>query len=951
MLDQVMKLSRVKFRLLIALLATVLFLIVILTTYSIHNKAVSAVREESRQEEFTMARAGAVIIEKFISAVFTQLGNLEQFSEIQNCTNVENSEAFKAVYGMLRDHVESVSFFDGTGNLVAGYRGDLEPLEDEYFEVFREVLYNDIERRQGQVSKLQLGHNGENVILLSRPVYSTGQDNQRAYSGMLVAEMKPEKLIEILTGPLSAGKETNFAVIEPGGVVIASSGNPGMAGDNVFDKNGNCGECHKDISVIKDIIRSGGGSEVVEVHQSGKDLAAYVRISEKDPGWLVGVHSDYREMPASVRAIWWYAVLITLVGVVILLPGTLLLFMVNRKREETEERARYLEKEKTLLEKIREAGKEIKEYNQDLYVLNELASDVNKTLVLQDVLGVSLNKTLEITPFETGGIYLSEGEDNLLDLREHKGLTEDSLKAVRWISVGQSVAGRVAETGDPVFMGSMVSGPRDETDLLEEDEHLSCAGIPLKHGTTLVGVMSLVGKKTFQLSERKQRWLTSIGNIIGMAIGNCLLYQEVRTKAEEMSILYDVGRELTSTIELPKLGEILINTLKNRLNYPACTLLLPDRAREDMYVYATTYCMDGDFIKRRFLIGKNGVTGWVAQAKERLYVPDVTFDERYIKGREETRAELSIPLVFGDELLGILDFEKDRKDSFSEDEIRFLSLFANQLSVALYNVKMFEDTLQMNEELNRASEMTSEFISHVSHELRTPLTAIKSSIDIILLKMNETLNENVRYFLGIAKANVDRLSNMIDNLLDISRIESGRMQFSLKSLDINDPAKKAILNVFPLASQKEQQLQDEIVEDLPKVMADSSKVEQVFTNLIGNAIKYTPKGGTIRVLAERKNVNELSNEARKKISNGHSRFVQVTIKDTGPGIPEQEHEEIFKRFKRVEKGGGKGTGLGLAISKYLVEAHGGGVWVESEPGRGSSFKFLIPLFEGEHSES
>jgi|GEM_PF-4166712 len=952
MLNSLMKMSRFKFRLLVAVLTTVLFVAVALATYGIHNKAVKTVLKESRGEELAMARTGAVMIEKFISNLFIHLDNVGYISAVEQTADLESSMAFKAVYGTLRDQVESVSRFDPSGRLVGGYRGQFEPVETGYFDVFEEAILQDLERRKKHVWNPIPGQNGVPVILLSYPIFnpgSTGDDS--TYAGIIVAEIKPEKLIEIISAHSRARKNEYLAVIGPAGDVIASSRNPGMVCNNVFDEQGNCAECHKNMSVVRDIVRSGGGTAVIEGTNQDENLVAYVKMTGENPGWLVGVYSDYTAVLESVKAISWYAVMITLIGGIILIPGTLILFLFSRKREEAEERSRYLEKEKKLLEIIREADREISGHNRELTVLNKLASDVNKTLVLQDVLGISLDKTLEITSLANGAIYLLDVEDNVLKLKSHRGLSEDVVKAVERISIGQSLTGKVAETGEPVFIESIVSDPRCEIEILKEEGFQSYVGIPLLHGAKLIGVIEMGGKEIIRLDGRKKRWLSSIGSIIGMAIGNCMLYQEVGSKAEEMSILFDVGKDLTSTIELSKLGEIVINTLRDRLDYPACTLLLPSRTSEEMHIFVTSYAMEKSLGERGFVTGKDGVTGWVAQTKETLYVPDVKAEDRYIKGREETRAELSIPLVFGDELLGVLDFEKDHKNSFSEDEIRFLSLFANQLSVALYNVNMFEETIRMNKELNRMSEMKSEFVSLVSHELRTPLTAIKSSIDIILLKMSDTLNENVTYFLQMAKANVDRLSNMIDNILDISRIESGRMQFSLTSLDIKEPAKKAINNVTPLAIQKGLTLEDEIIGDLPMVMADGDKVVQVFTNLLGNAIKFTPKGGTIRVRAERKIKDELSDEIKEKIKNGHSRFIQVTVQDTGPGIPEKEHEEIFKRFRRFEKGGGKGTGLGLSISKHVVESHGGGVWVESEPGKGSSFKFLIPLSKEEHSEN
>jgi signal transduction histidine kinase len=345
---------------------------------------------------------------------------------------------------------------------------------------------------------------------------------------------------------------------------------------------------------------------------------------------------------------------------------------------------------------------------------------------------------------------------------------------------------------------------------------------------------------------------------------------------------------------------------------------------------------------RRFVIGKDGVTGWVAQKKEKIYIPDVAHEPRYIRGRKETRSELAIPLLFGEEMLGVLDFEKDTRDSFTPDEIRFLTLFANQLSVALYNVRMFEETMRMNRQLNLVSERKSEFVSLVSHELRTPLTAIKSSIDIILLKMRENLDDTVSYFLKIAKANVDRLSNMIDNILDISRIESGRMKFAFQAVSLKDLATKAINNMSPLAIQKGLNIQEKVAVDMPRIFADGTKIEQIFTNLLGNAIKFTQKGGSITVEASTRNRDEVKEKLEGR-TNGHREFALISVRDTGPGIPQEEHEEIFQRFSRIERTGKKGTGLGLAISKYLVESHGGSIWVESEVGKGSTFSFLLPL--------
>jgi signal transduction histidine kinase len=943
MLEGLIKVSRLRFRLLVALFAMILLFTVLFSSYGIYSRSVELILEESMEEDYAIGQSATLMIKRLIKGISIQMDLLEQLPEVKNCENLENSVAFKAAYESLSNYIISLGRIDEQGTLVAGYKGDFESVEAEDFAAHKEFIFESLQKRSSFISRLRRGFDGKPKILISYPVFRQGVGDERSYSGILIVDMDPGKMTDVIKGMPLAKQGVHFVVVDKWGDVLAASNNHEMVGNNILEESEKCLECHKNNIALGGIIRAGGGSIVVEEEHSDGQLASYVKMSDSDQGWRGGVYTDYSNITEAVSSLLWYVILVTIVWVIILLPVTYLIISLGKKREEAEERAKYLEKEKKLLEKIREADREISAHNRELTILNELATEVNKTLVLQEVLSISLNKTIELTPFDSGGIYILDDREQVLRLREHIAIQGETFFENECVKTGQGLTGRVAEIREPVFCDSMTSNPGCELMVSQENDCSSYAGIPLMHGKELLGVMSLMINMKIHLDEGKQKWLKSIGSIIGMAIGNCLLYREVRDKAEEMGILYDVGRDLTSTIERPKLSRIVIKTLKGRLEYPACTLLLIDKEKEELYVEATSYEMNQDIRERRLKVGRDGVTGWVAHTKQTKYVPDVTVEERYIKGRGKAKSELAIPIIFGDELLGVIDFEKDVKDGFSNDEIRFLSLFANQLSVALYNVNMFEETLRMNEELNRVSELKSEFVSLVSHELRTPLTAIKSSIDIILLRMEETLEESVSYFLKIAKANVDRLSNMIDNILDISRIESGRMQFSFQPLSIKEPASKAINNITPLAVQKGLQIDDRIGEDLPEVYADSGKVEQVFTNLIGNAIKFTPKGGFISIEASEKSIDELGDEIVEKISNGHREFIQVTIQDTGPGIPDSEQEQVFRRFRRIESGGGKGTGLGLAISKYLVESHGGGIWVESEVGKGSSFIFLIPL--------
>lgn len=944
--------SRLKFRFYIGLFAMVIFIAVILAGYGVYKKSIEVILEESMRKNQQKAKAGAITIENILDHVIEQLEQLSKLPEVQESENLRNCVAFRVGFETVNKYVNCLRRIDESGRMVTGYRGKrCELIEKQPAGNLKEAISECLGQRTPCITKTFCQDTGERRILISYPVFSSGRDGESVYRGIIAANIDPRTIEEAIVGHVVGTDYLRYVVIDEDGEVIVTSKQHDMEGMKLSENEKGCVRCHDEIDKISAMVGSGSGSGIITTPGKKEVVISFTEMKHELLTWMVGVYFDYNYIVGSVNSISKYTILMVLVVLLILLPGVYLLMELGKQREEAEERAKYLEKEKRLLEKIREADKEINRHYQELAVLHDLASEVNKTLNLQEVLKISLRKTIEVTAFEIGGIYILDTQEKAFKLKDQVGVPDEAIGELESIDIDHSLTGVVAKTGELVFVESIVDDERCKITSLKRLGYHSYAGIPLMHGAKLLGIMNLSVRHRVQLDEGERKWLKSIGSIIGMAIGNCLLYQDVTKRATEMGILYEVGNVLTGTVERTKLGEIVIEILKSRLDYPACTLMILDKENNELYIEATSYDMEETFRSRRFEVGKNGVTGCAAYKKEPVYVPDVTVDDRYMKGREEARSELSIPLVFGDELLGVLDFEKDEKNGFSEDERKFLSLFATQVSGALYNITMFEETIRMNQELNLLSERKSEFVSLVSHELRTPLTAIKSSIDIILLRMKENVDENVAYFLKIAKANVDRLSNMIDNILDISRIESGRMQFSYEVLNIKEPASKAINNVAPLAMQKDLQLEDRIEEDLPEVYADSGKVEQILTNLIGNAIKFTPKGGKITVEASKKSVNELGEKVVSGINNGHREFIQVTVQDTGPGIPEGERENIFKRFKRIEKRGGKGTGLGLAISKYLVESHGGGIWVESEVGKGSSFNFLIPVYSGETDHS
>ena len=240
-----------------------------------------------------------------------------------------------------------------------------------------------------------------------------------------------------------------------------------------------------------------------------------------------------------------------------------------------------------------------------------------------------------------------------------------------------------------------------------------------------------------------------------------------------------------------------------------------------------------------------------------------------------------------------------------------------------------------NERLKELDRMKSEFVSNVSHELRTPLTAIKGAVDVVLREMAGPLTEKQIHYLTRVRSNTQHLAGLINDLLDLSKIESGKIDVKSSPVSLSGLLHEVVEALRPLAAEKVIALEAVIREPSFLVWADRDKINQVLTNLIGNAIKFTPVQGRVTVSASK---------------NGES--VQLTVSDSGPGVPPDEKEKIFAKFYQIAEANGenaKGTGLGLAISKALVELHGGKIWVESEPSRGSQFCFTLPLSAPQNS--
>ena len=250
---------------------------------------------------------------------------------------------------------------------------------------------------------------------------------------------------------------------------------------------------------------------------------------------------------------------------------------------------------------------------------------------------------------------------------------------------------------------------------------------------------------------------------------------------------------------------------------------------------------------------------------------------------------------------------------------------------------------QMADRLKEIDEMKNNFISHVSHELRTPLTSINEASDLLLDRVGGEITSRQEHLLQIIKQCTQRLIKMVNNLLDLSKMEAGMMNYEFVRASINQIIRHSLEEINLLATKKNIRLEVQIEDNLPLVKMDVDKMQEVMDNLLSNAIKFTPEGGTVRIEAHLVRKKDTPPGSQEALEASH---LQVSVSDTGPGIPPEYQALIFEKFQGINTGQtaeGRGTGLGLSIASHIVKAHGGKIWVESTAGQGSTFSFCLPL--------
>ena len=425
---------------------------------------------------------------------------------------------------------------------------------------------------------------------------------------------------------------------------------------------------------------------------------------------------------------------------------------------------------------------------------------------------------------------------------------------------------------------------------------------------------------------------------------------EVRQRLDELATVNQVSQALTQKLELNELIQMVGNEMKNLFKSDITYLALLDT---DKNMVNFAYQDGDDMAPMKY---GEGLTSKIIKTGQALLINhDTDIEAEYEKsGLEQTGKKaisyLGVPIPVEDKIIGVLSVQSTKQASrFSEEDKRLLSTIAINVGVALHNAELFEEAKEAKAKAEDANEAKSAFLSTVSHELRTPLTSVLGFAKIIRKRLEDKIfpavnvedqkikrtMKQVSENLNVVVSEGERLTNLINDVLDLAKIESGRMEWHMRPVFLQDVINRAIASTSSLFDEKGLSLKKNISSDLPLVSADEDKLIQVVINLLSNAVKFTDKG-------------KVSIEAYQDKGQ-----IMVEIQDTGIGIAEEDKHKVFERFRQAgdtltDKP--KGTGLGLPICREIIEHHGGIIWMKSELGVGSTFFFSIPTMGDTGSE-
>lgn len=574
---------------------------------------------------------------------------------------------------------------------------------------------------------------------------------------------------------------------------------------------------------------------------------------------------------------------------------------------------------------------------EQLATLNMIARQLTSTMEIETLSQNILKSAVKILNAEAGTLFLVDEQTGELVFKVTEGPVAKDLVGQR-LPPGSGFVGQAVLSRQPIIVNNVASSAawNSSTDRQTGFVTRSILAIPMEVKDRVLGVIEVINKKDGSpFTQDDQNLLAAFSGQAAVAFENARLFtltdQELSARVEELSVMQRIDRELNTSLEV---GHTMRITLEWALRQSSAEagligfvqeegvrVMAEQGYKDELSAFRQDYMSSAHpAVSEPIQTGQMKVTLLEQPNPERLFL-------------KNGLSQMVLPIRRESKTIAILLLESTQPNAFSEDTLTFVTRLADHAAIAISNAQLYS-------EVQQASIAKSEFVSFVAHELKNPMTSIKGYAELMATGAGGPITELQASFIGIIRSNIERMKTIVEDLNDNSKIEAGRLRLDFKPVSVPDVVEQVIRSTKRQIDDKKQTIEVQVPDDLPKIWADRTRVEQILVNLVSNAHKYTPEGGHILVKAER--------TANTWDPQGAPEVVHIWVQDNGIGMSPEDQRKIFQKFFRSDDEQARkasGTGLGLNITKSLVEMQGGKIWFESEFRKGTTFHFTVPISE------
>jgi signal transduction histidine kinase/SAM-dependent methyltransferase len=596
-------------------------------------------------------------------------------------------------------------------------------------------------------------------------------------------------------------------------------------------------------------------------------------------------------------------------------------------------------------DQMEQAQRESEQHYQSLFAsartrpqtLGEISRAVSSVLDVGQMLATIARHAAKLGGADAAGVYQVDETQQMLDLAASYNASPSFVNAAdnAKIKIGQGVVGRAVASLLPV---QSVNAPTDSiqefTSGLSEAGYNSVVAVPMFDHGKPVGAIVLWSEQCQTFGENVVELLMTLADQSVVAIESAHLYREARRRLDQVSIVQAVALAGAAGKPFDDIVADATGRLRRLWQSHHLGFLFPDEVGA-LRIHESSIGVSPEIRHKVRILPGTGITGWVFETGQSILIPDVRNEPRYIEVNPHTLSEMAAPLIASGRVIGVVNVESTRLDTFSSEDVDLLAALAGQLAIILDNVQARRELAvhvrqlqRAYDELAEAERLKDQMVQNISHELRTPMTYIKGYTDLMLAEAFGPLPVGLREFVEIVSRKADSLAHLIERIVALQA--TGAEDFHFEPVKLSDLAQDVIERWRSQAQQVGLELAADLPDDLPMIACDRRQLVEVLGNLMSNAVKFSGRGGRVKLAAHRE-----------------AGLVHIEVADNGIGIPPDKLGRVFDRFYQVDGTTRRqfgGAGVGLALVQRIVEAHGGRAWAESAgSNQGSKFHVMLPV--------